>query len=500
MRRYAIIDIGSNSMHLLIVQIEEDGSYKIIDELKETVRLGEKANGANRISMLKMAYALDTLSFFNDLCQALQVDEIITVATEAVRKAVNKHEFITKAKEDIGLDIRIISGEEESYYGYFGVINTLDLADGLIMDIGGGSTELVLFRNKQLEQAVSLPFGTLTLTQRFGLNGKINDSTKMNLHTFLNDHFQKINWVSGDWPLIGIGGSFRNLGKIDRRQKKYPLEITHNYPMDAATVWKNYDSFAQLSLEQRSKVKGLSKERADIFFAALAEMTVLLEVSGVKELFISGSGLREGLFYERLLTSREPLPNILDHSLQNIMAHHHVDLSHAQQVWKLCSGLFECLHDELACGINLKNVLKTAALLHDCGITINYYNHHMHSFYSILNSRINGLSHKELIMAALTASMHRKDEVRIAAPYQSILSDTEIAAVQKLGVLLRIAENLDRRHNSNITEIRCEYDHSQVTITVIAGTNANFEITNALNAAPAFKKHFNRELIMDEIS
>lgn len=500
MQTLGIIDIGSNSMHLLVVQIREDGSFKVIDELKENVRLGKQDDDEekNRLSLLKMAYALDTLGFYLDLCKALKVTEIITVATEAVRRATNQNEFVSAVKGEYGLDIRILSGEKEAYYDYYGVVNSLDIPDGLVMDIGGGSTELALFRDKKLVQAVSLPFGTITLTQMFDLENTIDERKNEKLRRFLLEKFGELDWICGDWPLIGIGGSFRNLGKIDRRIINYPLDVTHNYLMSANSVQNIADTIMQLPLNEREKIKGLSKERADIFPSALAEITALIAATEIRQIIISGSGIREGLVYEQLLTDQGPIPDILDHSLRNTMCNYNVDQPHARHIWKISLQLYEQLYSELHIGPGLYKVLKTAALLHDCGINISFYNHHQHSFYEIINSRVNGLSQKELIMAALTTSMHRKDEVKIAAPFKALLTSQELLDVQKLGILLRIAENLDRRHNGNIYKIHCEVGTKHVTLYVSAKINPNFEIANALNSALSFKKVFNRQLFIEE--
>lgn len=494
MSNLGIIDIGSNSMRLVIIQVRKDGSFKIIDELKESVRLGENTNDTNVLGPTKMEIAIDTLRFFRNLCDALHVKEIVCVATEAVRKAANQDLFVEMVEEQVGLTIGVISGIKEAYYDYFGTVNSLDHSNALIMDIGGSSTELIRIKDRKIENSVSLPFGSITLTQMFHLGTKVKDQDKKALHKFLQDHYSKLDWLDGNGPLIGIGGSFRNIGKVDRILKNYPLDMAHNYPVSSSSLVNIYEMVSELSCEERKEIKGLSKDRADIIPGALGAISVLLGRTGIKDVVISGSGVREGLIYEQILQSKQPVKDVLDFSLQNIMNNYELNQAHARHVWEIFRKLYDQLKEEFRIGYNQYKVLKTAALLHDCGINISYYGHHKHSFYTILNSRVNGLTQKELIMAAWVASLHRKEEAKITAPFRGMLDNEEIRTVQKLGILLRLAESLDRRQNGNIYEIKTEIDKDSVKIKVSARINPSLEIKDALSVVSNFKKVFKRQL------
>lgn len=498
MRRLGIIDIGSNSMRMAIIQINADGAFRVIDELKESVRLGEQNNGANILSETKIDLAVDTLQFFKDLCDALEVEEYICVATEAVRRALNRTRFVELVKKQLGLEIRVITGLEEAYYDYFGVVNTMAVPDAIIMDIGGSSTELILMRGRKLENSASLPFGAINLSQKFHLEGDIDEQVKEDLHGFLYENIGKLEWIRGGIPLIGVGGSFRNIGKIDRKLKNYPLDITHNYPMASSSLLSIYDLVGEVPAEKRIEIKGLSRDRADIIPGALAEIAVLLRLTGIKEIFISGSGIREGLFYEHLLKGRQPVDDVLDFSLRNILNNYEINKTHARHVWALANKLYVQLYNESMVDIGGVNVLKAAAFFHDSGASLSYYDHHKHSFYKILNSRINGLTHKEIIMAAETALLHRKDEVKISAAFNSFLSSDEKTTIKKLGILLRIAESLDRRQNGNIYEVNTEADKSCFKIKLAARIKPNLEIKDALSVEQSFYSVFKRKLIIEE--
>lgn len=498
MRRLGIIDIGSNSMRMAIIQINADGAFRIIDELKENVRLGEQTNGANILSEAKIELAVDTLRLFKDLCDALEVQSYICVATEAVRRALNRTRFVERVQKQLGLEIRVITGLEEAYYDYFGVVNTMSVPDAVIMDIGGSSTELILMKERKLENSASLPFGAISLSQRFHLEDNIGEQAKKDLHDFLYEHIGKLEWIRGGIPLIGIGGSFRNIGKIDRKLKNYPLDITHNYPMTSSSLLSIYDSVREAAVEKRTEIKGLSRDRADIIPGALAEIAVLLQLTGIKEIFVSGSGIREGLFYEHLLKGRQPIADVLDFSLRNILSNYEINRAHAGHIWSLASKLYAQLYKEALIDNGCGKVLKAAALLHDSGASLSYYDHHKHSFYKILNSRINGLTHKEIIMAAEAALLHRKAEAKLSAAFSSILSNAEKITIKKLGIILRIAESLDRRQNGNIYEINTEADKGCFKIRLVARIKPSLEIKDALSVEQSFYSVFKRKLIIEE--
>ncbi len=499
MVKVGIIDIGSNSMRMIVIRVRPDGSFKLIDEVKESVRLGENENNESSFALSKdkINYALETLSFFMDLSKALSVDKIICVATEAVRRAPNRSVLLDKAKSELGLEIRVLTGKEEAYYDYVGAVNTLNLTDCLIMDIGGSSTELIRVEDNLISHSISLPFGAITISQMFNLKNAVSEQTKKKMYRYLNEKFGSLSWIYGAGPLIGIGGSFRNIAKIDRKLKNYPLDIAHNYALSSGMLFDIQNQLNKVSAEERKEVKGLSKDRADITPGALAEISVLLEMTGTSSILISGAGLREGLFFDWLLQAKQPVKDVLSFSTQNIMSNYEINQSHARHVWEISNQLYNQMMVDLNIDANCRKVLKTAALLHDGGINISYYDHHKHSFYKILHSRVNGLSQKELVMAAWVASLHRKDDVKIEGPYRTILSSDEVITVQKLGILLQLAESFDRRQNSNVFKVQCLIEKNAVTIKVSAKVSPGLEIKDAQNAASKFKKVFKRQLYIE---
>lgn len=497
MRIIGIIDIGSNSLRLVVAQVSLDNTFRIIDELKESVRLGESVGTTGKLSSAKIHTALETLKLFQELCHALGVQDIYVIATEAVRRASNKYEFIRYVKKRLNLDVQVLSGIEEAYYDYLGTINTLNFSDAILMDIGGSSTELALIKNREFQEAISFPFGAINLSKEYNLSTAIDPVLERKLNEFLTDNFKKLKWLSGELPLIGIGGSFRNICKIDKRQRDYPLESVHNYHLTAHSIAGLYQRLKSLSYEERTEIKGLSKDRADIIVGPLAEISNLLSITKIQNIYVSGSGLREGLLFKTIFKDKPVVPDVLDYSLCTTMKNFHLNEGHAHHVWELVFQLFCGLKDLIPQREHHLNILKTAALLHDCGIQISYYDHHKHSFYMILNSNIYGLTQKEILMAAWIASLHRKEESKMTASYRKLLTTEELALIQKLGLLLRIGESMDRRQNGSIQKVECEITSKSVSLMFSSNTNSFLESSDALTSAPLFKKIFKKQLIIN---
>lgn len=499
MKKIGIIDIGSNSIRLVIVQINKDNSFSVIDEIKESVRLGKDMTPDGGLNPFRIDKAIDTLSFFKRLCIAQNITEILAVATEAVRKASNQIEFLTRVKSELSIEIRVLTGIEEAYYDYFGAINSMDFSNALIMDIGGSSAELVFVQNRKLKYSISLPFGAINLTDKFSLQKAMDDKSETAIKDFLISLYKDIPWLKEvkNVPLIGIGGTIRNIGKLHRKKTNYPIANLHNYKIPTSEVISIYDQVKVKDSSQRKKLKGLSKERADIFLGAATAVVTLIEYLDLKNLHVSGSGLRDGFLYEYIFNSKTPLTDVLDFSINNHLLNYELDLKHPSHVWMLTKTLYNELNPIINILINPYKILKTAAMLHDVGIRISYFDHHQHSFYIIANSKINGLTHKEQLMASYIAALHRKSEFKINLElYQNLITEQDLEIIDKLSILLRISENLDRCLNGNIKMVSCNIEFDTVTITVDAKSDPLLEISAAMDCSLSFEKIFNKKLII----
>lgn len=496
MKKIGIIDIGSNSIRLVLVEIAEKGYHKIFNDIKQSVRLGMDMGKNLELKPDRIEKAIETLKLFKRMCDITEVNEIIPVATAAVRKAKNKDLFLSRVKKEIGLDIKVLSGKEEAFYAYWGVINSIDIDKGLIMDIGGGSTELICVEGGKIAHTVSLPFGSINLSQSFKLTNNIKDADVEALETFLVNKFKEIPWLLNckNYPLIGVGGTIRNIGNIVQKYSNYPLDIIHNFTMDKNDINTVFQLVKEKKLSQRKRIKGLSKDRADVFVGAAGAVCKLVNYCQINSIIVSGSGIREGLVYDYIHNNIEPVKNVLDFSLSDIITKYDIDINHANHIHKLAKSLYDQLLPK-EYSVDLYKVIKTASLLHDSGININFYNHPQHSFYMILNSGINGLTHKELLMSAFIAASHRNKKVKIKwLRYKNLIDKKDLDIIRKVGILLRISESLDICFNASVKDVKCQIENDRIIIETISDTKPEVEINHALSASEQFKKLFNKSL------
>ncbi|MFW5790188.1 MAG: exopolyphosphatase [Bacillota bacterium] len=507
MKKLAIIDIGSNSIKMILVDYRSDNSFRIIDELKESVRLGEGMHQNTYLKEGRIQKAIQTLILFKNLCDAVEVDKIIAVATAAVRIADNQQKFLDRVYNQTGIEVRVLSGEEEAYYDYKGVANSFDLKTGLIMDVGGGSIELVLMEDKKIKESTSLPFGALTVTEEFNLFDENNSDEK--LKKFFYEEFSKLDWLQDikDKPLLGVGGTIRNIAKIWQNKSNYSLEILHYYKMKTKNVNEVYKEVSAKNIEERKEISGLSNKRADIFIGASAIVNYMLEFTGINELVISGKGIREGLVYDFLIEESEPVADVLDYSIKNLLHNFDLNYKHALNVYDITDSILSQLESEFSfdfCKFSARidKIVKTAALLHDAGTNINYYDHHEHSFYIILNADLYGLTHRELLLSAYIAASHRHSKYSLhkynlnRKSFKDIISrkgsDKEL--IRKIGIILEIAESLDLNRKDLIERIEIEKRPKEIIFNIISDYDLRLEIEDATETRSGFKSLFNKEL------
>ena len=500
MEKIGIIDLGSNTARLLIVDMFAEGHYMVVDELKESVRLGQDMDRDGFLKPQRIAETIKTLKMFKRLCDTSGVERIIAVGTAAVRRAKNQRSFLDEIQVSCNITIRVLSEEEEAMLVYRGVINSMDIPKGLILEIGGGSTKLVYYNRRNVLGFASLPFGAVTLTDLFA-NDESPEQSAKHIEEFFTEQLKKVEWLKDLDPetqLIGVGGSFRNLFKIGRLVKKYPLTTPHNYKLETEDFISIYDMLRVLDVDRRKKIKGLSPARADIMPAAMAFVKSFIDYTKFDMITIGGNGLRDGIMINQSMpiTLEKPISDVLGYSLDRLVKYHGCDPKHVEHVLQLSIMLFKQLRVLHKFSRQYLKVLKIAASLHDIGMDMQYFGHPSHSWYAILNSPIYGATHREIVLAAFVARCHNKEDVPLAdwQRYKDIVSEEDFDAVKKLGVLLRIAESLDRTHQGMVTGLNCDVLGDSVIMKTIVTGDATLEICDAESAGAEFRKAFRKNL------
>ena len=505
MQRIAIIDIGSNSARLVISHIYKNGAYNMVYNQKEALRLSQKVDGQNLLTEEAFTSTLDTMRSFAHMCKIYQADKTIAVATAAIRNASNGPELVAKVAEQTGIQLHIISGKTEAYISYLGVINTLDVKNGIIFDLGGGSTELILFKNRKILESVSLPLGAVNTTGMFNTRNEMPPNVYNDLNAFVMSRLAQYPWLKqSNLPLIGVGGTARTVAKIIQRAKKYPATKIHNYSYPIQTFRSFFNKLCLTNLEQRKKISGLSTERSDIILAGSSIISCLLEATGAKKLITSGCGLREGLFYDYYSKSNNvPLiaKNILERSRENTLRLFESDTAHARHITKLALAMFDGWMELHKVRKSYRRLLETAALLHDIGITINFYSHARHSAYMIQNAKLFGLTHKEQIITSAIAGWHNGISKNYFKSrfYKEMLTENNWKLINKLSLLLALAESLDYSEMRMVHTLTPSFNKKNALLTLHAEHYPTIEMHQLKDHLSWFKKAFGVELKVEVI-
>jgi len=499
--KIAVIDLGSNAIRLVVVNIMSNGYFVVFDELKETVRLGQDMSRDGFLKPSKIAQAVKTLKMFRKLCDSYNVDKVYSIATNVVRRAKNQKSFIEEINAVCGFKFKVLSGEEEAMHIYQGVINSLDVPKGVIVDISGSNIQILHYNRRNVLNRFNLPFGAMTLSDKF-VNSELDPENQVKaMEDYVIEQLSAYPWlkeIDADVQMVGVGGSFRNIAKIIRRVKRYPYDMIHNYNIAMKDFDVVYDMVKVLDADKRAKIKGLNAERSDIFAAAIAIVKSFVKFTGFESMTISGAGLREGIMFNHAVptTVEKPITDVLGHSLYTMMNYYDVNIPHAEHVCNLSIQLYKQLRVLHKLPRQYIKPLRIAALLHDSGRRIKFYDKNRHTFYFILNSNLYGVSHRDILLAAFIAQGMRPDEFSMADwnKYKDLLKEEDLVAVMKLSVMLRIAESLDRSMSGAVKTINCDVLGDSVIMKTEVEGDCSLEIKDAFKISADFARAYRKNL------
>ncbi len=497
MKKIGIIDIGSNSIRLVIFRVTPAKNFYVIEDVKESVRLGEGLNQTGKLKPKKIELAYNTLKIFKGICDRNETDEILTFATAAVRNASNSSKLINTLEKDLQMKIRIFSGEEEAYYSLLGAVNSLDIEEGLLIDMGGASTELVWFKNREVYRWTSLNFGSVTLAHITRVKEKLSEASEQKLRDYIRGEYEKLSWLRevGDVPLVGVGGTIRNMAKVHSIMCEYPLNILHDYSLKVGDVNEIFDIVKKKNYASKLELPGLSKSRADIFTGALCAVVELLEFTSIEKVVISGAGIREGVLYEKLNEYGKHVDDVFETSLFDVMEHFSLSNENGERVYNLFTNIFESMKPLQGIIEVEDKVIKMSSYLGKVGMNINYYDHPIHSFYMIINSGIKGIKHRKLLTAALIVSQQDRFN-DLAKDYSAILSKSDIRVIEKLSVMLRISKIFNRVFLLDSSKLHVEITDESVIFHIENEDVLDVQISRVLMSGKRFKETFGRQLIV----
>jgi exopolyphosphatase/guanosine-5'-triphosphate,3'-diphosphate pyrophosphatase len=460
-RQVAVIDLGSNSWRLVVYTFVPAVWWKRTDELYETVRIGAGMGHCGRLADDAIARGLETLEVFARFCAAngLGPSQVHVVATSAIRDATNGEEFVRSAEQATDLRIEILSESEEARLGYVAAVNTSTLRDGVVLELGGGSLQLIRVTNRRAVELGSLPLGAVRLTEELLPDSRPARKKELErVRARIRETLDEVGWLSGSGErLVGIGGAVRNLASAAQHATDQDEFGVQGYVLTQAALGELVKQLATLEPEERGAVPGIKPGRGDIVLAAALTIEGVLECGGFDGIEATEAGLREGVFFEReLLSGGSPLfEDVRASAVRNLAIQYESDLEHVEHVAQLSLQMFDSLVEgELFEPVDgERELLWAAAMLHDVGMTISYDDHHKHSRYLIVSAELPGFDPRERALIAQISRYHRKGAPKLGemAPLARP-GDEELVA--RCSVILRLAEHLERGRDQSVRQVR----------------------------------------------
>ena len=457
-RRLAVIDLGSNSFRLVVFTYGE-GWWKRTDEIHETVRIGEGLDASGELGPEPIERALQTLEMYAHFCRATGVTDIRPVATSAIRDAGNREDFLRATRERSGLEVEVLTSEQEAWYGYVAAVNSTTLSDGVVLDLGGGSMQLSCVRDRRAEDLRSWPLGAVRMTERFLARDRPKPKHLQALRDHVTGELAEVPWLDG--CLVGIGGTTRNLAAAAELQAGLPSFGVQGFALRREALDALVERLAELPAEERGKVPGIKSGRGDLILAGAIVVQSVMELGRFDVLEATEAGLREGVFFATLLEGSDPplFDDVRRASVDNLAVQYGSGHAHTAQVERLALALWDGLgaagcHDR---DPRERELLSAAAALHDIGMSIDYDDHHKHSRYLVLSAGLPGFSPRETALIGQMCRYHRKGSPSLGE-VDGLAGKGDAGVLDRCAASLRIAEQLERARDQAVDDLELAVD------------------------------------------
>lgn len=507
----AAIDVGTNSFHLIVVKIKEDGNFEIIDREKEVIRLSEGSTGD--IKLIKpnaLKRALTTLKRFKGIADSHGAT-VRAVATSAVRESHNKNEFIAKVLNETKIEIEVISGYEEARLIYLGILKAVPIYNkkSLVFDIGGGSTEFVVGYKGKLIQSASLKIGAVRLAHKFFPDFEITNQRIKDCRKWVEGeifHASEVMKKEGFDICAGSSGTIMSAGLMIQSMRKGSSSnqmILNNFEFTRDELKKiEKEILSCKSVEKRKKIPGMDEKRADIIPAGIIILSTIFDLFVLEKMTISGYALREGIIIDTLQKEKingSTKPNLVDirkESVKHLAETSRYDVEHCRHISKFALKIFDDLKNLHQLGDECREFLEAASILHDIGYHIAHTNHHHHSFYIIRNSELLGFNDNEISIIANTSRYHRKSHPKKSHDDFNELPIRTQQIIKKLSAILRVADSFDRTHKRIVQSVECSVKSNKIEmkLDIKKGANPEIELWSLERRKALFEEVFEKVL------
>ena len=501
MSRLAVVDIGTNSIHMVLAEVNPDYSYKILDRVKEMTRLGDGTFDSGRLSDIAMVRGVEVLRTFTTLARNKGYHRIVATATSAVREARNGGEFLRAVMKETGLRVRVVTGLEEARLIYLGIRNSMELsnAPSLIVDVGGGSVEVIACNSEKMLLGRSLKLGAIRLKDKFLKKDPPTKGMVKEMEQAIAKDLQKAlkpsTYGSFD-QIVATSGMAANLTEIIFLQREgSPISQLNLATVGLKEIRAVETQLKKRNLQARLEIPGLDPKRVDTLLPATLVLRSVLEHTKQEKLTISDKAIREGVIYDFIarhqdrIRAEQEIPNIRRRHVILLGRRCHFPEGHSLHVAKLALSLFDQLQSLHGLGHQERELLEYAALLHDVGYLINVRQHHKHSYYLITHGDLSAFTAEEIEIIANVARYHRRANPQSShAPFMA-LPQKQRKIVEALSAILKIADGLDRSHFSVVQGVNVKIG-KKVVFSLECSGDPEFEVWAARNRVELFEKTF----------
>lgn len=499
--RLCVIDMGTNSFHAIVFDAFRDGTFEVVDRLKEVVALGEGGFTTHRLTDEAQERGLAALHQIRAMADAHGVADYVACATSAVREAENGGEFIERVRDEAGLYVRTITGEAEAALIYEAVRQEVDLSEpSLLVDIGGGSAEFILADRDGVHFTASLKLGAARLSEQFVTTDPVDSDEFRRLRAHVRRELGPVFRAAherGVRRVVGSSGTLQTIAAMVAAAYGEAGRI-FDYVFDAANVRRTTKMLMLSTRAQRQRMPGMQEQRVDQIVAGAIVLDVVLKDLGIRRFEVSANALREGIvidFVERnykWIRRLAPFRDIRRRSVYDLAIRLRWDEPHARHVARLALQLFDRTAPLHGRGERERELLEYAAVLRDVGYAISRRSHHKHSLYVIKNADLKGFAPDEVAIIANVARYHRAGLPSERHADYARLAEPDRRLVNELASLLRLANGLDRSHFQNVTHLDATLTDAALRLTLRTKADPQLDVWAARRGASLFRRTFER--------
>ncbi len=489
--RIGVVDIGSNSGRLVVYDQYQSGYLNIVEDARVPLRLATDLQKDGSLGQAAMDLTIDALREFHSIAHGAGAERVIVVGTASMREATNGEQFLETVRVAAGMDIEVIDGQAEAKYSFLGAVHGLPVWNGYVLDIGGGSLELTRFRERRYVTSWTLPLGALRMTTEFLKSDPPTRKEIRQLSNYIAQRLadEEIPPADEDDTLVGTGGTIRNVAKIDRKQRRSPIQRLHGYSLPVARVRRIASSLSSADAAVRAGTPGLNADRTDSIVGGAIAVEVVMDALAMTDLLVSGKGLREGIAFA-LSSTDVPDPETVKRLSVTALATRFGSWEAERADQRVAAVT------QLSCALDaesepeFQNLCELAAYLLDIGRSVDYYNRLTHTATIVEVADLDGFTHREI---ALLSAIIREADRRQSnlSQYEPLLTADDAEQVARCGVILLVADEIERRYPRN-ADIKLKVDSRPETVTIAIPPFSEYGVAKL---AERFQRVFGRELI-----